>query len=71
MLPSVCCEVNFEICRVVYTLLSACVVQDPSAKIGSGCRIGPSVVIGPNVTIEDGIILPQTYSSLCICNTEA
>ena len=29
-------------------------VQDASAKIGRGCRIGPSVVIGPNVTIEDG-----------------
>ena len=34
------------------TILSS--VQDASAKIGRGCRIGPSVVIGPNVTIEDG-----------------
>ena len=29
--------------------------QDPSARIGQGCRIGPSVVIGPDVTIEDGM----------------
>ena len=28
--------------------------QDPSARIGQGCMIGPSVVIGPDVTIEDG-----------------
>ena len=28
--------------------------QDPSATIGRGCRIGPSVVIGPDVVIEDG-----------------
>ena len=31
------------------------VIQDPSATIGKGCRIGPSVVIGPNVVIEDGM----------------
>ncbi len=29
-------------------------VQHSSAKIGEGCRIGPSVVIGPNVVVEDG-----------------
>ena len=29
-------------------------IQDPSAIIGRGCRIGPSVVIGPDVIIEDG-----------------
>ena len=28
--------------------------QDPSAKIGKGCRIGPNVIIGPDVVIEDG-----------------
>jgi len=29
-------------------------MQDPSAKIGEGCRIGPSVVVGPDVVVEDG-----------------
>ena len=29
-------------------------MQDPSAKIGEGCRIGPSVVIGPDAVVEDG-----------------
>lgn len=30
------------------------VLVDPTAKIGSGCRIGPNVTIGPDVVIEDG-----------------
>ena len=31
--------------------------QDPSAKIGKGCKIGPDVNIGANVVIEDGVRL--------------
>lgn len=30
------------------------VLVDPTATIGSDCRIGPNVTIGPNVIIEDG-----------------
>ena len=30
------------------------ILQHPSASIGTGCRIGPSVVIGPDVVIENG-----------------
>lgn len=33
------------------------VLVDPTAKIGSGCRIGPNVTIGPDVVIEDGNLL--------------
>ncbi len=42
-----------------YTLMFAphCLSQDPSAKVGSGCLIGPNVVLGPNVVIEDGVRL--------------
>ena len=28
--------------------------QDPTAKIGEKCRIGPNVVIGANAVIQDG-----------------
>ena len=31
-------------------------MQDPTAKIGKGCRIGPSVVVGPGVVIGDGAL---------------
>ena len=31
--------------------------QHPSATIGKGCKLGPSVVIGPDVVIEDGVCL--------------
>ena len=34
--------------------LFLCFVQDPTAKIGDGCRIGPNVVIGPGAVIQDG-----------------
>lgn len=30
------------------------VIIDPTATIGTGCRIGPNVTIGPDVVIEDG-----------------
>ncbi|KRY09533.1 Mannose-1-phosphate guanyltransferase beta, partial [Trichinella patagoniensis] len=36
------------------------VLMDPSAKVGSLCRIGPNVVIGPNVIIRDGVCLKHT-----------
>jgi mannose-1-phosphate guanylyltransferase len=29
--------------------------QDPTAKIGTGCVLGPNVVVGPNCVIEDGV----------------
>ncbi|RKO84941.1 nucleotide-diphospho-sugar transferase [Blyttiomyces helicus] len=35
------------------------VLQDPSAKVGSGCKIGPDVVIGPGVVIGDGVRLER------------
>lgn len=36
------------------------VLVDPTAKIGTGCRIGPDVVIGPNCVVEDGVRLHTT-----------
>lgn len=33
------------------------VLVDPSAVIGSGCRIGPNVVLGPGVQVEDGVCM--------------
>ncbi len=38
--------------ELVYLFLNP---QHPSATIGTGCRIGPSVVIGPDVVIENGM----------------
>ncbi len=38
-------------------------LQDPTAVIGEGCRIGPSVVIGPNVVIEDGRLTEHDLQS--------
>ena len=45
-------------------------MQDPSATIGKGCRIGPNVIIGPNVVIEDGtqhmfICTVYMYTTTC------
>jgi len=37
--------------------------QDPSAKIGKNCRIGPAVTIGLNVVIEDGALLWRASAS--------
>jgi len=34
--------------------------QDPSAKIGEGCRIGPNVTVGPGVVIEDGVCIKRS-----------
>jgi hypothetical protein len=36
------------------------VLQDPSAKIGEGCRIGPNVTVGPDVIIEDGACIKRS-----------
>ncbi|KAK4534929.1 hypothetical protein CDCA_CDCA03G0954 [Cyanidium caldarium] len=36
------------------------VLVDPSARIGSGCRIGPDVVIGANCVIEHGVRLKRS-----------
>eukprot|EP00871_Galdieria_phlegrea_P003532 jgi/Galph1/417/GphlegSOOS_G5151.1 len=36
------------------------VLVDPSAKIGSNCRLGPDVVIGKDCTVEDGVRLIRT-----------
>jgi len=33
------------------------VMVHPTAKVGRGCMLGPSVVIGPNCLIEDGVRL--------------
>jgi len=35
-------------------------VQDPSAKIGEGCRIGPNVTVGPEAVIEDGVCIKRS-----------
>ena len=36
------------------------VLVDPSAKIGSGCLVGPDVVIGPDCVVENGVCLKRT-----------
>ena len=58
--------------HVYYTSISELInlypySQDPTAKIGSGCRIGPSVVIGPDVTIEDGTTCTCTCTCIHVC----
>lgn len=39
-------------------------MQDPTATIGEGCRIGPNVVIGPSAVIQDGKY-KGSFPSLC------
>ncbi|KAF8571360.1 hypothetical protein P879_05336 [Paragonimus westermani] len=36
------------------------VLVDPTAKIGTDCRIGPNVTIGAHVVIEDGVRISNT-----------
>jgi len=36
------------------------VLMDPTATIGSNCRIGPDVTIGPGVVIENGACIKRT-----------
>lgn len=36
------------------------VLVHPSAKIGSGCRVGPNVVLGPDVVVEDGACISKS-----------
>ena len=50
---------RMQIWLTCYTLF----VQDPTAKIGEGCRIGPNVVIGPGAVIQDGKIGSLTFHS--------
>jgi UDP-3-O-[3-hydroxymyristoyl] glucosamine N-acyltransferase len=30
-------------------------LQDPTAKVGNGCKLGPNVVVGPNCVVGDGV----------------
>ncbi|KAA3681416.1 mannose-1-phosphate guanylyltransferase, partial [Paragonimus westermani] len=39
---------------------SRLVKEDPTAKIGTDCRIGPNVTIGAHVVIEDGVRISNT-----------
>lgn len=36
------------------------VLVDPTATVGTGCRIGPDVVVGPGCVVEDGVRLQKT-----------
>jgi serine acetyltransferase len=54
-----CLRVTNRIWRTGWLLCETRLSQDPSAKIGKGCLIGPDVTIGAGAVIEDGVCIKR------------